>query len=443
MIVFFINRFNDVDHIVPVVYRIAKDTNKKLLILSLNPNLDIYSDFRLKFLRENFNIKIDYVYNFCCFTITQKIIGYLLSNPTRLQSSKKYILNALTELFRGNSKILDKIILLKEIIFCGLFLFFNRYAYDWIAKNLLRKHFGKKWAYKMCNTIKPFAMIFDYAAHLNLFNVAALLSVSKELNIPSIDLPSGISLYKRFPSPDYDKSFSDILKNDKDYMAVANQWFRDDCVEHGLEPKKMSILGSGRFCREWTGILYNILPPSSSLKNKGTGKLKVVYMEMGAGRHHGYLNTVKESIEKLSKLEFIHLIFKPQTRNNKVHFELPPTVEVADSENSVNLIKWADVVIVIMSSIILEVLLQDKVFIYPKFFHGNEMMTFDEYNACWTVNSYEEMREALTMLSKNPTYKPYSQANVKRYLTEVIYNGEWERDVLGDYKRFILSISQK
>lgn len=434
MIVFFLNRFNDVDHTVPVVYRIARDSDEEVLLLSLNPNLDIYSDFRLRFLREKFNIRIEYLYNFCCFSIAQKIIGFLLCHRGRLRTSKKRFFKTFGELCKGKIRYS----LLQEMISNAFFLFFNRYIYDRIMKNMLKNIFDKEWAKEMYRTNKYSVLVFDWAAHLKLFNVAALLSASKELNIPTVDIPHGVPLYNRNPSY-YDKAFDQYRQNDKDYFIVPNRWFRDDCIRKGLNPDKVSILGSARFCNEWKEILHSIIPPDNALMQKGAGKLKVVYMEYGLPLH--FIDTVKDSIYSLSELEFIHLIIKPQTRSNKLHFEMPSNVEIAFDENSVNLIKWADVVIVIQTSIILEIYLQDKVFIYPKFFHGDKM-TFEEYNACWTVNSYDEMKKALAILNENKAYKPYTDTDVKKYLTDVVYNGVWDRDILGDYKDFILGISQ-
>jgi hypothetical protein len=60
-------------------------------------------------------------------------------------------------------------------------------------------------------------------------------------------------------------------------------------------------------------------------------------------------------------------------------------------------------------------------------------------NACWTVHSYEELESALKKIQVEPDYRPYSQANVDKFIDYVVYGGKKGRDVLGDYKDFILS----
>ena len=168
--------------------------------------------------------------------------------------------------------------------------------------------------------------------------------------------------------------------------------------------------------------------------------MKVVYMDRGAARHGKYKSIVEDSIEKINGLEFVHLLFKPQTRSNKLFVDLSPAVEISYS-NSIDLIKWSDVAIILQSSIMIEALLQGKAVIYPRFFHGDRTL-FEEFGACWTVDSYEELEDALKTLKKNPAYKPYSNRNIERFLSEIVYNGVYGRDILGDYKDFILGVSK-
>ena len=78
MIFFFVHRFNDIDHFTPVVYKIAKDTSEKIMVLSFNPFYDISSDFRLNFLKESENVFVDYLYNIHKPSISYKIFNYFI-----------------------------------------------------------------------------------------------------------------------------------------------------------------------------------------------------------------------------------------------------------------------------------------------------------------------------------------------------------------------------
>jgi hypothetical protein len=42
-------------------------------------------------------------------------------------------------------------------------------------------------------------------------------------------------------------------------------------------------------------------------------------------------------------------------------------------------------------------------------------------------------------LQENKTEVPYSEENIDRFLSEIIYGGGNEKDVLGDYESFIVN----
>ena len=66
-------------------------------------------------------------------------------------------------------------------------------------------------------------------------------------------------------------------------------------------------------------------------------------------------------------------------------------------------------------------------------------MIWETMDACWTVNNYEELEAALNKIMKFKKYKPYSDGSGDKLLEEVVYGGDFNRDVLGDYSSFISS----
>lgn len=436
MIIFFINKFNDIDHMVPIVYRMAKDTKEKLVVLSLNPLYDISNDFRLNYLKDRYNMPISYLYNYYAPSKLYKFLGNLVCK-TYLGGSFIKNISVCLQSFNLNSikqkRFQESVFHLMSGLFRGIM------VRSRLLEKFIKKLFNKKWAEGLFKSLKPSVLVFDPASHLRLYNVASLLWAAKRLRIPTIDVPHGMPIYVKHP-PLYKKAWMDTIKADKDYQVVNHRFWKDECVSNGFNTEKITVLGSVRFCKDWENILHQIIPPDTSLNDKGAGKMKVVYMDRGADRHGKYKGIVEESIEKINSLEFVHFLFKPQTRSNKLFMYLPPSVEISYS-NSVNLIKWSDVAIILQSSIMIEALLQDKVVIYPRFFHDDKTI-FEEFGACWTVDSYEELEDALKTLKKNPTYKPYSNSNIERFLTEVVYNGEYGRDILGNHKDFILEVSK-
>ena len=61
-ILFFVRRYNDVDQIVPIAYRMAKDRVGNIEVLCVNPTMDLENDFRLGFLKDQFQTPVKYVY---------------------------------------------------------------------------------------------------------------------------------------------------------------------------------------------------------------------------------------------------------------------------------------------------------------------------------------------------------------------------------------------
>jgi hypothetical protein len=67
-------------------------------------------------------------------------------------------------------------------------------------------------------------------------------------------------------------------------------------------------------------------------------------------------------------------------------------------------------------------------------------MVYEEHGACWMVDSIDELENALITLKKDSSFKPYSQKSIDNFITEIVYAGEKDKDVLGSYKELILSL---
>ena len=106
-----------------------------------------------------------------------------------------------------------------------------------------------------------------------------------------------------------------------------------------------------------------------------------------------------------------------------------------------DLVAWADVVIGTTTSALLEATIQNKTLIMPKYLHKNDTV-FEKFGACWLVNSDSELIDALKSLKDNIDCQPYGDYENQNLLNEVVYGGLPGRDVLGEYKDFILSFTK-
>jgi hypothetical protein len=109
--------------------------------------------------------------------------------------------------------------------------------------------------------------------------------------------------------------------------------------------------------------------------------------------------------------------------------------------SSVELCEWADVILVIASSIIIEALIRRKPVLYLQYLHENTT-EYEKMGACWTIRSEEELQDALLSLRDGQTDMPYTEENVGRWIAEIAYGGLSQRDVLHDYEQFIVNAGQ-
>jgi hypothetical protein len=180
-----------------------------------------------------------------------------------------------------------------------------------------------------------------------------------------------------------------------------------------------------------------IIPRKMSSKDSITEKLKVVFMTTRPQYRIDIKRMVK-TFDLLSHFDGVEAVIKPHTRTGSETkiYERVPLSNVSEL-SSVELCEWADVVIVIASSIIIEALAQEKPALYLKYLHGNTT-EYEELGACWTIHDENELKDALLSLQNNKTEVPYTKSDVKKFLSSIIYGGQEEMDVLKNYENFIV-----
>lgn len=434
MLMFFVQKFNDIDHFSPIIYRIAKDTNREIYILSLNPYNNINDDFRVRYLLDNFeNVKCNILFDTYTPTWRYKFFSFLLCKPliNNLRSSIISLIKKSDE--RIKYRFTDRVSRILPGIFRYLLL---RYS---LNNKFISFAYKKKWYEGFINKYTPSVMIFDHAATDRIAGVSPLLNLSKEYLIPTISLPHGIPLFIKH-EVEYDRSKADYLGNRCDYIVFQHKWWMNECIEYGLDKRKLYVLGSPRHCSEWQNILLTIVDSTLSDTRSDNSKLKVVYMDSGPDRYKDQKEVAQKAINEIAELEFVDFKYKPHTRRNKIHLHVPDNVDVTYDVNSVDLVKWSDVVIGMHSSIMLEVLVQNKTYISPTQFRNNKMI-YEEYNACWIVNSNDELIAALSEINESRDCRKYDQVDVDKFLADIVYADKDCKDVLLTHKEFILKIA--
>ncbi|NIQ90511.1 MAG: hypothetical protein GWN86_13055 [Desulfobacterales bacterium] len=293
-----------------------------------------------------------------------------------------------------------------------------------------------KWAHYVLEQSEAQALCFDHILPRR-YVVGALLKAAKEISVPTLALPHGVYLYTNESYKARTSSGQRFYKfNRFDYVIVQNHLRKDVLVSSGIAREKIIVLGSARFCGEWIAQNKKILPRMIESAGRDLERLRVVFMP-SKPRCRIDVERMHNTIDLLASLSEIEAVVKPHTRiGREAHLfdnmQLPNVSHVLTSE----LCEWADVVLIIGSSVITEALMQGKPVLYLKYLHANTML-FEECGACWTIHDEAELGHALQSLRLNKTDVPYQDQNVKKFLSEVVYGGRNERDVLKDYVQFI------
>ena len=424
MYLFFVRHFNDIDHFTPIVWKMHKD-NYPVAVYCMNPEYDIQSDYRLQFLRDE-GVKVDFLYNDFeqSLGLLQRIVRFLFISTLAIERKLISDLQSqLSFLSRPFGRLAGKI---------GSRLY----------KFARRRFYNINWARDLLEQSGAQALCFDWIRP-HKYVVDVLLKVAKEMSIPTLSLPHGVFLYTNDSvriAPRGEMRFEKYYRYD--YIIVQNKLFKEIISKSGIDKEKIFVLGSARYCNEWMEQNRKIIPRKIESNNGNAEKLKIVLMTTRPQYRINVERMVK-TFDILSNFSEIETVIKPHTRSGDEAkmYENVPLSNVSEL-SSVELCEWADVVLVIASSIIIEALTQGKPALYLKYLHEN-ITEYEEFGACWTIHDDTELQDALMSLRDEKKIVPYTDQNVKRWLAEIISGGKSERDVLKDYKDFIVTCVAK
>jgi hypothetical protein len=403
-----------------------KQDNRPVAVYCINPKYDIRNDYRLTFLRaqgiivesiyDAFSQKLNVLHRAMRFLYLwffakgkkidsdrkEKRWGLLLSRQGQIDLRRHYFRKIGHRLYKLTRKIFYK----------------------------------KKWACYVLEQSRARVLCFDHIIR-NHYVVAVLLQAAQELSVPTIALPHGVYLYTNESAKPKSTANQRFSKFDHfDYIVVQNHLRKDLLVRSGIGEEKIVVLGSARFCEEWIEQNLKILPRLISSNAKTTEKLKIVFLP-SKPQCRIDMERMLNTFDLLYGLSGVELMIKPHTRTgiNPYLFDKQPVTNASDVLTA-ELCEWADVVLVIGTSVMTEALMNGKPVLYLKYLHANTML-FEECGACWTIQNESELENAIQSLRVRGMEVPYTEDNVDRYLSEVVYGGRKKRDVLRDYVQFI------
>lgn len=391
---FFLNSYNDVDNIVPVIWKFLKMGED--LIIIFGTDFDYKNDYRIRYLQNEHGLEV----------VKFPYGEYKFFSAKTLKRHFRYIF--------GSYKMYEK--------------------------------FLKDYKISTC--------IFEWNVYYSSSLQGMFFGAAKNLKVPTMAIPHGVSIYsnKIVTKNDIEvynktgKIQQITFVNDVDLFIEPNIHTQDLHLFGGGNSEIHEVWGSARYYPEWAEINLEICPKFTA--NEFTnGKLKIVFMLP----HWEYNVDVSETlslIDKLADLPWVYLIIKDHTRGNggldnelRTKLNSLPNVDASVSAQSPALIQWSDVVINFGSSIGIEAILQDKVLINPAYLHTNQTI-FEMTKSAFEPNDNSEVLEILNEIENN-NLKPIPSINKKLLLKEAVYGGKDEYDILEYYWKNISTIQSR
>jgi hypothetical protein len=295
-----------------------------------------------------------------------------------------------------------------------------------------------RWARSFLQTSGARAVLFDHVMP-GLYVVESLLRAAREMSIPSFALPHGVHLYTNEATKPKSTDARRTAKfNEFDFIIVPNRLRKEILVKSGVSEGKIFVLGSARYCHEWIVQNKKIMPRKISPTDRHSNRLKVVFLP-SKPQCQVDLTRLRTTCDILAGLQHIDIRVKPHTRagGEKHLFDGTGLVD-ASHLLTAELCEWADVALVVGSSVITETLMLNKPALYLKYLHANTTL-FEELGACWTIHNENELINALKSLQKNKATLPYEEAGVLDYIREVVNGGKVDSRVLENYGNFIVT----
>ena len=389
--IFFLRHNNDIDHIVPVLYKWLSTQNIPTDVI-ITTKKEHLNDKRIVYLKQFKNVRILHI----------------------------------NDLFKKYS----------------LPYFFNRFYFKEDTKfdNLFKKHNYlrkkadnqiKKITNKFFENMQEGIVVFDWTTT---YFVHKIVEISKQKGFTTISLPHGdrpyISLLETIDTLNYDGLKAYEPYKIFDYVVVPNK-INTDRYNRFIKGDKLKVLGSPRYCDEWMKIISDFIPTYEEKESKDN--LKIIFFLRNTG-YPVFWDEVVRTIKLIMQFEGIYLIVKhhPRNRNAKklteqlldkypdVRKNLGKNLKfIYEGVDSGSLLKWADVVIDIGTSVTWEAVKQNKPVLMIEYLYSN-YSTIACYIPETEIKCRDDLYHALEKLLSSKKEKFYDEKNRENFISEII-----------------------
>jgi len=388
---FFLRHNNDIDHIVPVLYKWLSTQNIPTDVIIITKK-SYLNDPRIKYLKQFKHVNI--------FHINDLFKKYSIPH------------------------------------------FFNRYyfTYSTQADNLIKKsNFVKKKvdktiqriSKKLFRGIENGIVVFDWTTT---YFVCQIVKIAKNKGFTTISLPHGdepyFSMIQLKNVLDYRGLESYKPQEIFDYVVVPNYLcFRR--YEKYMEKNRIKVLGSPRYSDEWVSIVSKFIPSFSV--DGSNNKLKIVFFLRNTG-YPIFWEEVVRTIKLIMQFPEVYLIVKHHPRNTTakkltkkllgIYPELKQNLDVNlkfiyDNVNSSSLMEWTDLIIDLGTSATWEPVKKGKPVLMLEYLHSN-YSTIAHYIKNSEIKCRDQLYNAIQEFIQKKNYKFYNETEKQKFIKEII-----------------------
>jgi len=407
-IFFFLRHNNDIDHIVPVIYKWLSQENIKTEVI-VTTNRKYLNDYRVNILKKFKHVNIVY-------------IADLFKSPSRafLFSVFYYKFDTKWDMFFKRNKLIKKIV-------------------DRTIRDIAKKIYG--------NT-KNAVVAFDW---ITVYFVQQMVKIAQERNYTTVSLPHGdrpyVSFFETLNSLNYGVLNSFKKSEIFDYVVVPNELCFKRYEKH-LPKERIKALGSPRYSDEWLDIISNFIEPYKAENDKD--KLKIVFFLRNMN-YPIFWDEVVRTIKLILQFPNVYLIVKHHPRNSEAKaltrklIKLYPDIKkninvnlefIYHAVNSDSLLKWSDIVIDVGTSVTWEPVKKGKPVLMLEYTYAN-YATVSYYIKSSEMKSRDDLYDTIQRFVKNKNHKFYNDEERKRFVSEVI--DVPDKKILEIYVKFLKS----
>lgn len=399
---FFLRHYNDIDHIVPVIYKWSKAGHRcTVVLIGFNA---VNTDYRIRFISTLSRVRVLDI---------RDVLGGVDLFRFRLFSLVLYGRSV-----RYFNRSIDQL--------CDIFwpAGQRRRLWDQVAQLLLNRAFHGD-----TDSIKG-AVVFDWISPkstLPLEFVDRVVALSRQHGHTCISLPHGDSPHvselirnrELRIEPQEKYACSDIF----DYIVCPNEL----CAKRYrpfIDDRKIKVLGSPRFNDEWLNVLQGLLPAPATRKNRHT--LCIVFF-LRKNEFSLFWDEIQRVINMLIQFEHVTLIIKPHTRDylqqplkNVLNGIQSPRLTVArDDEHSVNLLAKADMVIDVATSIAFEAVKRGIPVLSADYLHAG-YSAIAHYIPETAMRCRDDIYHAISQITRNPHQPFYNEQHRETFIRQML-----------------------